>query len=157
WGKRIWDIAHGWDEAPVEERAEASSIGREHTFDEDVLDKVGINRVLRRLVLEVLKELATHGVTYRTVVLKVRFSDFETLTRSRTYPHHLATADGIWEALARLTPIIYEKGEKENKKVRLVGVRLSGIEHFKGQTTLDYWLHVSSRSSISTRRGSSIL
>ena len=149
WGERVWNIAHGWDDSPVEERAEASSIGREHTFDEDTLERREINRILRRLALETLRDLDSRGLTYRTVVLKVRFSDFETLTRSRTFHHHLATADGIWEALNKLTEVIYDKGldkskGKGGKKVRLLGVRLSGLENFKGQTTLDYWLHVSS-------------
>ena len=147
WGERMWALAHGWDNSPVEERTSISSIGREHTFDEDTLDRVKINSILRRLVLESLKDLSGQGLAYRTVVLKIRFSDFKTITRSRTYPHPMATSDGIWAALSILTPEIFSQKEK---RVRLLGVRLSGIDRFAGQTTLDYWLHVSDRDARSS-------
>ena len=144
WGERLWSIAHGWDDSPVEERSSIASLGREHTFEEDTIKPASINMVLRRMVLENLREIGEKGMGYRTVVLKVRFSDFETITRSKTYPHPLATADGMWAALSHMSNVIYEKSQGR-KKVRLLGVRLSGLEPFAGQTTLDYWLHVSER------------
>jgi len=118
WADEVKARALGEDDRPVEPASEAKSISNETTFPENVSDVETLERALRELADEVGRRLRAEGVRARTVQLKLRWSDFTTLTRRATLPD--ATDDegqiaGIAIQLMRLEL-------KEPRPVRLVGV-----------------------------------
>ena len=115
-------LARGEDDRPVEPSTEAKSIGRETTFPEDVGDAETLERVLLALSEEVGARLRREGVCGRTVTLKLRFSDFTTLTRSRSLPEATALAETIYPVALALF-----RGVERQRKVRLLGVTVSNL------------------------------
>ncbi len=125
-GAAVHDRARGLDPAPVRgDRRPARSISREVTFGTDVLDHATLRRTIARHAERVGHDLRTGGRRARTVTLKLRWSDFHTLTRSRTLerPTHatraLATAG---EEL--LDGILAQQGRRG---VRLIGLAASNL------------------------------
>ncbi len=98
---------------------EEKSVGHETTFETDVLDRDAIHRTLLQLADSVGIRLRRAGVRARTVSLKLRFSDFTTLTRSRT----LADATDVGRRLSEEARALYDGANPEQRPVRLVGVR----------------------------------
>ncbi|MCK4615047.1 MAG: DNA polymerase IV [Thermoplasmata archaeon] len=130
-------IAMGIDNRPVKPREGMESISTERTFMEDTDDEEAIVRKLRAMTKQVHQRALRHKVFFRTVGIKVRFSDFTTLTRERS----LAVAVNSLESILGNVEILWREFSPPQKKVRLLGVRVSGFE--KGdyvQTTLDEWI-----------------
>ena len=95
---RYWRLSRGLDERPVVTDENAKSIGHEQTFETDVADPEEIRRVMLDQVEQVAARLRRHGMLARGVSLKIRFGDFQTVSRSTTLPRPTdATAD-LWEA-----------------------------------------------------------
>lgn len=99
------------------------SIGAEETFERDVDDPEVVLRELLRLSEKVAARSRSAGMIGRTVVIKIRFADFTTLTRSRTLPEHTDVARVV-HATARA---LYEGLGLDRARLRLVGVRLEGL------------------------------
>jgi DNA polymerase-4 len=96
---------------------------RETTFQGDVSRRALVERVLRLLARDVAAEAKAEGYRGRTVTTKLRFADFETLTRQITLRRPTNTRSVVERAaLQCLDRIVLAK------KVRLAGVRLSGLE-----------------------------
>jgi len=117
--RRLHDLAWGRDDRVVEAGAEEKSVGHEMTFSTDVTDGAVIHRELLRLSNMVAVRLRRHGLRARTVVLKLRFSDFTTITRSRTLNDPTDLGRQIYEEVRA----IYEVARQGGRPVRLVGVR----------------------------------
>ncbi|MGH1548524.1 DNA polymerase IV [Leifsonia poae] len=83
-GRRLHDLANGRDARRVITESREKSIGHENTFGTDVGDLDTLRREFLRLSGRVGERLRKHGMVARTVAIKVRFSDFRTITRSRT-------------------------------------------------------------------------
>jgi len=83
-GRRLHDLANGRDPRRVITESREKSIGHENTFGTDVGDLDTLRREFLRLSGRVGERLRKHGMVARTVAIKVRFSDFRTITRSRT-------------------------------------------------------------------------
>ena len=116
---RLHDLAWGRDDRVVHAGADEKSVGHEMTFSEDVTDPVAIRRELLRLSNMVAVRLRRHGVRARTVVLKLRYSDFTTITRSRT----LAEPTDLGRQIYDEVRAIHETVRQGDRPVRLVGVR----------------------------------
>lgn len=121
--EQLCDLAWGRDPRPVSPHEPERSVGHEHTFDVDVDDPEVVRRELLRLSESVGARLRSKGLSGRTVVLKVRFADFTTLTRSRTLGSHTDVGREIYLVAERL----YSALSLERARVRLVGVRVEGI------------------------------
>lgn len=128
----LWAIANGEERVEVEENFVMKSIGAEHTFDNDTRDWSVIDNELIALTHSVHGRLADERMTYRTVVLKIRFEGFETYTRSKTLRFSTAQEASIIETIRELCT----EFKSNPKLVRLVGVRVSGLE-FKPTSTID--------------------
>jgi len=121
WGHLLHELAHGRDDRPVEPFAAPKSMGAEETFDVDTRDQEELRRTLLAQAERVARELRAEGHAGRTVTLKLRFADFQTITRSLTGE---ATQDGLeifrraFALLERVTRV---------KPVRLIGVSVSGL------------------------------
>lgn len=135
-GAHLHDLSWGRDDRPVVASAPERSIGAEETFVRDVDDPAVVRREILRLSQKVAGRLRASGSVGRTVVLKVRFSDFTTLTRTRsmTGPTDLA------RDVHRVAVELYESLGLERARIRLVGVRVEGLVAATGapvQLTLD--------------------
>lgn len=117
--RRLHDLAWGIDPRSVHEGADEKSIGHEITFETDVRDPEAIRRELLRLSSMVAVRLRKAHVMSRTVVLKLRFHDFTTITRSRTIPEPTDLGRSVYEAIRD----IYDGLGLHDAAVRLVGVR----------------------------------
>ena len=83
-GESLYRLARGQDDSPVVTSHETKSISQERTFDRDTTDAAQIRRCLLDCAQGVGSELRRHGLMARTMTLKLRFEDFETLTRGLT-------------------------------------------------------------------------
>jgi len=116
-------LAQGEDDRPVEPNRERKSVGSENTFASDLTDKDRIAHEVRQLAKECSDWLARHKLFARTVTLKVRYDNFQTITRSETAP--FASADET--QLARRAIGLLEKTAAGQRPIRLLGVSLHGL------------------------------
>ncbi|WP_432511939.1 DNA polymerase IV [Kineococcus sp. SYSU DK001] len=122
-GRHLHALAWGRDERRVVAAVPERSIGSEETFPRDVDDPRYVHRELLRLAERTAARARAQGLAGRTVVLKVRFSDFTTITRSRTLPERTDVTREI-HATAR---DLFDGLGLERARLRLVGVRLEGL------------------------------
>jgi DNA polymerase-4 len=130
-GRHLHALAHGRDDRAVEPFAPPKSIGAEMTFGTDHRDLSRLRRVLRGQAERVARELRSRRCMAGCLTLKLRFSDFRTLTRSRTDD---PTEDGL--ELFRRAVGLLERIELV-QPVRLIGLSASAImPGGKGQLSL---------------------
>jgi DNA polymerase-4 len=122
-GTQLHNLAWGRDPRPVVPERVEKSLGAEETFSTDIDDPQVIHRELLRLSERVAARLRSAGLLGRTVIIKIRFADFSTITRSRTLPEHTDLTRVI-HATARE---LYTRLGLERARLRLVGVRLEGL------------------------------
>lgn len=127
----LWAIANGEERVEVQENYEVKSIGGEHTFDTDTDDWTAVDHQLSELVEYVYKRLMEANMEFRTVGLKIRFTGFETYTREKTLRFPTIEKQPISATIQELT----QEFRTRSKKVRLVGVRLSGLAERAGKST----------------------
>jgi len=121
-GQSLYRLARADDDRPVVAERETKSISVEDTFDVDVTDRDRLGRTVRRMAHGVAKRLTDHGLSGRTVTLKMRHHDFETHTRSSTLPgptDRPATIAATAQALL--------DGADLAGGLRLIGVGVSGL------------------------------
>jgi DNA polymerase-4 len=126
-GKHGQDLARrakGLDDRPVETEHEAKSISQETTFAKDISDGELLRRVLRQQAESVGRRLRKSNLSGTTVKIKLRWADFTTLTRQLTLDHPTNLDREIVEAAHQL----FEQTWPPGKRVRLVGVGVSGFE-----------------------------
>ena len=125
-GKNGYDIARharGLDERPVEPEREAKSISQEITFAQDTSDAQKLRQTLHRQSEQVGLRLRQSGLMGTTVKLKIRWSDFTTLTRQETLPQPTDQDQEIYDSVLRLFEKVWHLGQA----VRLIGVGVSGF------------------------------
>jgi DNA polymerase IV (DinB-like DNA polymerase) len=128
YGWRLHQVANGIDESEVEEKGERKSLSRERTLDEHTTDPEVINRHIDALAEEVHEKLVAEGLVFKTVGIKVKFEDFSIRIRARTLPAFHADLATLKKAAKELmTEFSNGKEEGKEKKVRLVGVRVSQL------------------------------
>jgi DNA polymerase-4 len=115
---RLHELAWGIDPRVVHPAADEKSVGHELTFETDITDALVIQRELLRMANMVAVRLRKAGLRGRTVVLKLRYDDFTTITRSRT----LLEPTDLGRAIYEEARSIYESLGND-RPVRLVGVR----------------------------------
>lgn len=121
-GSGLFHLSRAEDDRPVVAEREAKSVSVEGTYDTDLTDRDLMERLLTRQAGEVAGRLQKHGLSGRTVSIKVRLHDFTTLSRSSTLPSPTDSAATIGRlARALLTDLDTSGG------VRLLGVGVSGL------------------------------
>ena len=118
-------LAHGQDDRSVETGREAKSISEERTYGEDLTRPADIDKALLARADGVARELRHEGLVARTVHVKVRTGDFETVTRAKTLPEPTDLAEVLLEAAREL---FRERIALKGRGVRLLGVGVSGLE-----------------------------
>ncbi|MFC1735449.1 DNA polymerase IV [Candidatus Hydrogenedentota bacterium] len=122
-GKRLHQLANGVDDRPVEVGCEVKSVSNETTYSKDVSDPKRLRRTLIKLAEKVGRRMRAQELAGKTVQLKLRFADFETMTRDRTLP---APIDSDNEIIHHAMDL-FEAQSLRGKKVRLIGVGLAQI------------------------------
>src|SRR6202007_2523159 len=122
-GAYYYWISRGVDERPVRADRIRKSVGAENTFSADLTELDAMVAELEPLIDKVWRHCESTGSRGRTVTLKVKFSDFEIITRSRSISSAVANRDD----LARLSIGLLESAWPFPKAVRLLGVSLSSL------------------------------
>lgn len=124
-GVFFYEIARGIDNRPVETSQERKSVGTELTYEKDLTSSFEIIAELYKLEKELIERLEHSGTAGRTVTLKIKFSDFRQITRSRTIPQYFRD----FETLHREVTILRKSVDLENFSIRLLGVSISNLEN----------------------------
>lgn len=122
--EHLFRLSHGEDYREVETVREEKSISREYTFGADCSDKARLRSLLCELAEDVGARLRVAGLFANTVRLKLRWSDFKTITRQMTRETPFCDDFTLRDAVCRL----FER-EKVVKPVRLIGVGVSGLSN----------------------------
>ena len=122
-GAHLHELSHGRDDRAVVPNEPAKSVGSEETFERDIDSTEEVLRELLRLSDRTAGRLRGKGLCGRTVTIKVRFSNFKTITRSRTHDHELDTPFEIYDVARDL----YERLDPDRPRIRLLGVSVSGV------------------------------
>lgn len=136
-GAYYYWISRGVDERPVRANRTRKSVGAENTFSTDLTEADTMIAELEPLIDKVWRHCESAGSRARTVTLKVKFADFEIITRSRSVSSAVADRDG----LAELAIGLLKDNMPFPKPVRLLGVSLSSLQVGNGaEPQLDFGL-----------------
>lgn len=120
-GSVFYDFARGVDNRPVISEWERKSVSCERTFETDISDNVAVTIHLYHTVLELVRRIEKNDFEGRTLTLKVKFLDFQQITRSITTGHVLRTKDQILPLAKQLMNEV----EFHSHPIRLLGLSVS--------------------------------
>ena len=123
-GQHLYDLSHGIDDREVIVDDEVKSVSHEHTFDKDIDDINKADSVLSLLSEKVSRRLRKYDLKGKTIAVKIRLSDFKTVTRAYTYSERTNFFDEIYKKAKELFNAYY----KYPMKIRLLGVRVSNFD-----------------------------
>jgi DNA polymerase-4 len=132
WGTALFRKARGGDSYEFVIDAEPKSISHNHTFGEDTSDAEALAALLSHLSQKACKRLREAGLAARTLTLTIRYAGFETHTRSKT----LAEATRLDSDIFAVFRELFRLHQDVKRKVRLLGVSLSGFTHGNEQLDL---------------------
>jgi len=123
-GSYFFNIAHGNDDRPVEPNRIRKSIGKETTFSEDINNTDQMIEVLEDIAAKLENSLIKKDAKGRTITLKMKYFDFQSITRSITIDE---PADSASVIMKYVRPLL-SKTEAGEKKVRLLGISISNFD-----------------------------
>src|SRR5436305_5720570 len=123
YGRVLGAHARGIDPSPVLPPGDPKSISREVTFDHDQLNAARVRSTALRLLQDVTQSLRAHGLSARTVVLKIRYQPFDTQSRQATLPYPTDRDDQIAAAL----PPLLEPQLDVARPIRLIDPGVSNL------------------------------
>jgi DNA polymerase-4 len=129
-GDHYWRLARGLDKRKVHPDHAAKSIGNERTFPIDVADRAQVRDVLRGQADHVAQRLRRHRLRGRTVAVKIRYGDFETITRAATLDRATDRTDRISGAAVELFDAW---ATRDFRPVRLIGASVRNLESERGR------------------------
>ncbi|HEY1183807.1 MAG TPA: DNA polymerase IV [Bryobacteraceae bacterium] len=124
--------AGGWFDTEIGAEEGPKSISHEHTFSEDTADLALIEATLANLSEMVGRRLREHGLSARTIQLKLRYTDFSTITRAHSVDRPTALDTELFEEIRAL----FHRNWKKGARVRLLGVHVSGWAEEQAQLDL---------------------
>jgi len=129
-GPALKRFAVGEDDRTVGGRESAKSIGSEHTFERDTDDRAILRPVLRELAEDIARRLQRKQLGAHTLAVKVRYSDFTTLTRQMTVEEPFSEATAIY----RFAAFLLRRDQLVNRPLRLLGLSATSLgEPFRRQ------------------------
>ncbi len=137
WALTLAGKAHGldagaWFEGDIGDEDEAKSISHEHTFNNDTADAEKLETMLSKLSEMVCRRLRENRLHARRVQLKLRYSDFTTITRARTLEHTTQLDSEVFHEIRTLFRTNWQKG----RTIRLLGVQAAMFDEPEPQMTL---------------------
>ena len=121
-GAELWRKSNGIDETPVVPYHEQKSIGTENTFEKDTIDIPFLHKELVRMTEKIAFELRCNNKLTGCITVKIRYSDFQTLTMQSTITY---TAND--HLLLQKVKEIFNKLYDRRLLVRLIGVRFTNL------------------------------
>ena len=136
-GSVFYNFARGIDNRPVISEWERKSVSCEHTFEKDINKQADVTIHLYQTVLELVRRIEKNDFEGRTLTLKVKFMDFQQITRSITVEHTLRTKDEILPLAKQLMSEV----EYQMHPIRLIGL---GVSNQKSLPTpeLQRWIEL---------------
>lgn len=122
-GRYYYKAVRGEDDREVRPERERKSVGAEDTFDHDTVDFDFMHTQLHEIAERVSRRLRKTETLGRTVTLKVRYDDFQRITRSITLGHFVDDAKELAELAISLLP----QTEAGSRKIRLLGITVSNL------------------------------
>jgi DNA polymerase-4 len=125
YGAWLHDAAHGQDNRPVETESEPVSLSRETTFERDlhaVRDREALSAIFTRLCAQVADDLVRKGYVGKTIGIKLRYDNFQSVTRDQTLPTYTDQAAAIRQAAGQCL-----KRVDLSRRLRLLGVRVGSL------------------------------
>lgn len=122
-GAHLYELSWGRDDRGVETEEPESSISSAETFPYDFDDREEIMREYLRLTERATSRLRERGLYAKTISIKVRFSDFTTITRSKTLPLAIDSTHDVYEVVK----LLYDALHLDRARLRLVGVSLENL------------------------------
>jgi DNA polymerase-4 len=125
YGAWLHDAAHGLDNRPVETSSEPVSLSRETTFERDlhaVRDREALSAIFTQLCEQVAADLQRKGYVGKTIGIKLRYDNFQSVTRDHTVDTYLDLASPI-----RHTAGLLLKRVDLSRRLRLLGVRVGSL------------------------------
>lgn len=138
YGQWLHDAANGRDDRPVVTEREPKSLSRETTFERDLhprRDRTTLSAVFTKLCQRVADDLQRKGYVGHTVGIKLRYENFQTVTRDLT----LAVPAGEAVEIRRAATACLKRVPL-NQKLRLLGVRVAGLQPANNPSTQRYWI-----------------
>ncbi len=132
WGEKLYRLARGIDSRPVRIDKGAKSISHEHTFEADLSNLDELQSLLARQSQDVATRLRKHNRFAKTISIKVRFGDFETITRSQTLDQQTDETAIIHQTARTL----FDQWAKSFRPVRLLGIGLSQLTESPAEASL---------------------
>jgi len=130
-GSLLYQHVRAEDERPVEPVRERKSVGKEITLERDIADRGQMEAILANLAEQVEHRLTDLELEARTLSLKVRWSDFQLITRSVSRTQGFRSAQ---EMLPLLHTLLFQLGDQK-RAVRLLGVFVSNLRISRGEQT----------------------
>lgn len=122
-GSYYYHIARAIDNRPVQPNRERKSVGAENTFETDIEDPDEMLGQLEQIANVLFGRMQRAKLYGRTLTIKIKFSDFKQITRSKTFPFEIDTYEVLWHS----TTEIFNKLDLEGYKVRLLGISVSNF------------------------------
>lgn len=126
-GNYYYNIARAKDNRVVEANRIRKSIGAENSFAENLNDEETILIKLKQIAVTLKERIDRHQASGRTLTLKVKFSDYQQITRSRTFENCINSLDVIITEAVELLKIV----ELKDRSIRLLGISLSNLDNQK--------------------------
>jgi len=138
WGARIYELARGIDRDEVVDSRDRKSFGEERTYETDLETLHAVDAALREIADDLSSRMARKNISGRTLTLKIRFSDFQTITRSHTLPVPVRSATSLYEHAFSLFNKNVAAEKVRDEKIRLLGIQLSHL--FMAKSGEQLWL-----------------
>jgi DNA polymerase-4 len=119
-------VSRGIHNSPVKSERTRKSLGAERTFSDNISSEIFLEDKLDHIAEEVSKRLQKQNVAGKTITLKIKYSNFEVHTRSKTLKLFISSKDLIME---KAKALLYQ--EKLKDSVRLIGISLSNLNNEK--------------------------
>ncbi len=136
-GRYFYDVVRGKDDRPVVSHRERKSIGAERTYETDHFDIEVVQEKLAEVIEIMWKRCEAKNMFGKTITLKLRFSDFTTITRSHT-DNQFTTKSEVITTMMSLLPV----EEIKEQGIRLLGGTMSNFkteeQHLSGQLKIDF-------------------
>jgi DNA polymerase IV len=132
WGTALYRKARGGDSYEFVLDAEPKSISQNHTFAEDTSDVAAMESMLSHLSQKACKRLREAGLAARTLTMTIRYTGFDTYTRSKTLIDAVEFDSDAFAVFVSL----FREHRNSKRKVRLIGVALGGLTHGNAQLDL---------------------
>jgi DNA polymerase-4 len=120
-GHFFYQIVRGIDNRPVEPFRETQSVGAEDTFAEDLFDEEELSTELHRIAVIVADRLTKHNLKGRTITVKIKYSNFKIITRSKSFSDPVSDAEQIGTTAKQLLIATLPP----SRGIRLLGISVS--------------------------------